>query len=55
LKFDVQYANKFEKVAMVGDEKWENWMTDLMKPSTSAEVKFFEINHASEGQKWIKK
>lgn len=30
-------------------------MTDLMKPFTSAEVKFFEINHASEGQKWIEK
>ena len=55
LKFDVQHANDFEKVAMVGDKKWEEWMTGLMKPFTSAEVKFFEINHRTKAQKWIEK
>ena len=54
LKFDVQHANKFEKVAMVGDEKWENWMTDLMKPFTSAEVKFFDLEEKEIAKKWIK-
>jgi hypothetical protein len=54
LKFDVQHANKFEKVAMVGDEKWEDWMTDLMKPFTSAEVKFFDLEEKEIAKKWIK-
>ncbi|UJH91911.1 STAS/SEC14 domain-containing protein [Antarcticibacterium sp. 1MA-6-2] len=55
LKFDVQHVNDFEKVAMVGDKKWEEWMTDIMKPFTSAEIKFFEINHGTEAQIWIEK
>ncbi|MDT0687378.1 STAS/SEC14 domain-containing protein [Salegentibacter sp. F188] len=54
LKFDVQHANDFEKVAMIGDKKWEKWMTDLMKPFTSAEVKFFDLEEKEIAKKWIK-
>lgn len=52
-KFDLRHANDFEKIAIVGDKKWHEWMTDAMKPFTSAEVKFFEINHGPEAQTWI--
>ena len=54
LKFDVQHANDFEKVAMIGDKKWEKWMTDLMKPFTSAEVKFFDLEEKEIAKRWIK-
>ncbi|MCM4159288.1 STAS/SEC14 domain-containing protein [Antarcticibacterium flavum] len=53
LKFDIHHANDFEKVAMVGDKKWEEWMTDLMKPFTSAEVKYFATTKKIEAVKWI--
>lgn len=54
VKFDVKHANDFDKVAMVGEKKWEEWMTDLMKPFTSAEVRYFDISQGEEAITWIK-
>ena len=54
VKFDIKHASDFEKVAMVGDKQWEKWMTDLMKPFTSAEIKFFELAEKDKGLTWIK-
>jgi len=54
VKFDTKHANDFDKVAMVGEKKWEEWMTDLMKPFTSAEVKYFDTSQKEDAIKWIK-
>jgi hypothetical protein len=54
IKFDAKHLNDFGKVAMVGDKKWEEWMTDLMKPFTSAKVKFFDTSEKEEAKRWIK-
>ena len=54
VKFDAGHANDFEKVAMVGEKKWEKWMTDLMKPFTSADVKYFDISQKQGAMEWIK-
>ena len=53
LKFDLQHANDFKKVAMVGDKKWEEWMTNLMKTFTSAEIKYFAASQKIDALKWI--
>lgn len=55
VKFDAQHANDFEKIAMVGEKKWQEWMTDLMKPFTEAEIKFFEMKERNTALEWIKK
>lgn len=55
VKFNIQHANDFEKIAMVGDKRWEKWMTDLMKPFTPAEIKFFELAEREKALTWIKK
>jgi hypothetical protein len=54
VKFDAKHANDFDKVAMVGEKKWEEWMTDLMKAFTSAEVRFFDSSQKEEAIEWIK-
>lgn len=53
-KFDVKHRNNFEKVAMVGRKNWMDWMTQLMKPFTSAEIRFFELEKQAEARKWIR-
>lgn len=53
-KFDMQHANDFEKIAMVGEKKWQQWLTEVMKPFTKAEIKFFESADSSEALQWIK-
>ncbi|MGN6566985.1 MAG: STAS/SEC14 domain-containing protein [Flavipsychrobacter sp.] len=53
LKFDVKHLNQLEKVAMVGNKDWQEWLTKLMKPFTSAEIKFFDLAEKKEAKKWI--
>ncbi|MGK7392859.1 MAG: STAS/SEC14 domain-containing protein [Candidatus Cyclobacteriaceae bacterium M2_1C_046] len=53
-KFDAKHINDFEKIAMVGEKKWEKVMTDLMKPFTSADVKYFDAADKAKAINWIK-
>ena len=55
LKFDFSNNDKMEKVAMVGDSKWEEGLTQLMKPFAKAEVKFFSLEEEDEAKRWIRK
>jgi hypothetical protein len=53
IKLDFKNRNKYEKVAMVGDKEWEKELTQLMKPFTDAEIKYFPLSKAEEARKWI--
>ncbi len=54
LKFDFKHAHDFEKVAMVGDKKWEEWMARLMKAFISADIKYFKTAEKQLADQWIK-
>lgn len=51
-KFDLRHANDFTRIAMVGEAKWQEWMTKLMKPFTSAEVKYFTLDQNRDALLW---
>ncbi len=53
-KFDVQHASDFQAIAMIGEKKWQDWMTTFMKPFTSAEIKYFDLNNKTEAMNWVK-
>lgn len=53
LKFDVKHINDFRKIAIVGDKKWEEWIATMIKPFTTAEVKYFNELHRDEAMAWI--
>ena len=42
LRFDIRHRNDFEKIAVVGEKKLEEWGTKVTKPFFSGEVEFFE-------------
>ncbi len=42
LKFSVKHYSGFERIAMVGDRNWEEWMASFCKPFTKAQVKYFD-------------
>jgi hypothetical protein len=52
-KFDIKNATNLEKVSMVGGKQWEEALTKLMKPFTTAEVKYFTTAEKQEAIKWI--
>ena len=53
LKFDAKNAENLEKIAMVGDKDWEEKLTQLMKPFTSADIKFFPLEQMPQAKEWI--
>ncbi|GAB2533511.1 SpoIIAA family protein [Rufibacter soli] len=53
LKFDVKHVNSFLKIALVGDKAWEKNLTALMKPFTSAQVKYFDHQNRDEAREWV--
>ena len=54
LKFDFENRENLERIAMVGDREWEKELTQLMKPFTDADIKFFETEEREDAKDWIK-
>lgn len=53
LKFDTAHADDFQRIAMVGEKKWHKWMTQLMKPFTTAEIRYFDLAERELAKAWI--
>jgi hypothetical protein len=52
--FDITHANSFKRIAMVGDKQWEKLLSEMMKPFTAAEVKYFDLSEREAAMRWIK-
>ena len=50
IKFATEYCNKIERIALVGEKRWEEWMAKVCKPFTLAHVKYFD--HADMNAAW---
>lgn len=53
IKFDAKHFSDIERLAIVGEKKWEKGMATFCKPFTTAEVRFFEHDKADEASAWI--
>jgi hypothetical protein len=52
-KFSLRHYRDFERIAMVGDRKWEAWMARLCKPFTRASVRYFDASEAEAAWTWL--
>ena len=53
LKFGLKHYSDFERIAMVGDRKWEKWTANICKPFTKAKVKYFDKFEVDAAWKWL--
>jgi len=53
LKFDFKHFTHIEKVAMVGDKKWEKGMSIFCKPFTTAKIRYFDRADMDAARAWI--
>lgn len=53
LKFDVKHINSFGKVAIIGDKKWEEWIARIIKPFTTADIKYFDVHQKDAAMAWV--
>lgn len=55
LKFDARHKDKFGRVAIVGNKKWEEWGTKLSDPLfSSTEMRFFAPEQLVEAETWVR-
>lgn len=52
-KFGTEDARKIGRLAMVGDKKWEEWMTKIAKPFMKGKVKYFDHNQIDDAWNWL--
>ncbi len=51
MKFGLEFRDSFDKMAIVGDKRWEELSVELMNHFSKGEVKFFENYHSA--VKWL--
>ncbi len=53
IKFDVKHFNDIERLAIVGDKKWERGMAGFCKPFTTARIKYFDKLEIDQARQWV--
>ena len=53
IKFGLDHIGCIERMAMVGDKKWQHGMAVFFKPFTKATIRYFEHVDTAEAQKWL--
>ena len=53
LKFDMKHFNHFERLAFVGDQKWEKWMVTFCKPFTTGKIRHFPSEQEDAARRWL--
>ena len=53
IKMDLSHVEDYEMIAMVGEKKWQDWITQFMKPFTSATIRYFDLEEKEEAKEWI--
>ena len=53
IKFDLKHFADIERLAMMGDKKWQQGMATFCKPFTKATVRYFGHSDAAEARKWL--
>ncbi|MBE0614624.1 MAG: STAS/SEC14 domain-containing protein [Burkholderiales bacterium] len=53
LKFGVKHFSDIERIAMLGEAKWQHGMAAFAKPFTRAAVRYFDHADAADANKWL--
>jgi hypothetical protein len=53
LKFDIKHFGGIERLAALGDKKWQHPVAVLFKPFTKATARYFDWDDAVEARQWL--
>ena len=53
LKFDIKHFGDIERLAMVGDKKWQHGMAAFFQPFTKATTRYFDEDDAVAARRWL--
>lgn len=53
-KLDTQLNSEVTKLAMIGETRWQDWMTQLSKPFAVGELRYFDESERDAAYAWIR-
>lgn len=53
-KVGVRHYADFERVAVVGERRWEKWVAVVLKPFTRATVRYFDASGIAAAWDWLR-
>jgi len=53
IKFSTKHCADVERIALVGDKKWKQWMAKVCKPFTLAKVHCFDVKGLDAAWQWL--
>ncbi len=53
IKWDAKHFNDVERVAIVGEKKWQQWLAVFCKLFTRATVRYFDQEKLDEARAWV--
>jgi hypothetical protein len=52
-KFDLKHWRDIERLAIVGETRWEQGMATFCKPFTTAKIKYFDHSQLDAARAWV--
>jgi hypothetical protein len=53
IKFDLKYLDKLDRLAVVGEARWQHAIASFAKPFTPADVRYFDGAQITEAEAWV--
>jgi hypothetical protein len=53
IKFNVKHFADIERIALIGETKWEEGMATFCKPFTKAQIRCFDHARTAEAWRWL--
>jgi hypothetical protein len=53
-KFAIKHYSDFERIAIIGERRWQKWMVPVCKPFTKAKVRFFRASQVYDAWAWLR-
>ena len=53
-KFAAKHFNDIERLAVVGESRWQKGVTVFVKPFTSANVRYFDMQELGRAREWVR-
>ena len=53
IKFSATHCTRMERIALVGDRRWEAFMAKVCKPFTMAGIRYFDHSEVEAARAWI--
>lgn len=53
IKFATHHFRDIERLALVGEKKWQKGMAVFCKPFTKAKIEYFDQEKIEEARKWV--